>query len=156
MSKKLSVVQSKQLEVQKGLLLKQLEDFNKLEKPTEVQLKEAERIKAEISKIDIMLAEEEDEAEAEVEAEITNPMVVDMSEEAKAYKVPKGEENHVHIRMFTGARFDPLTGKETANYTIQKFNAADFKNFEKQASRLGYRYGFMHKPANFKSIFNKK
>ena len=54
-----------------------------------------------------------------------------------------------------GARYDANTGEEIANYTIQKFNVIDFKNFEKQAPRLGYKYGFMHKPKGFKSIFNK-
>lgn len=84
------------------------------------------------------------------------PMTVDMTNEAAGYSVPAGEEKHVHIRMYIGARYDANTGKEIANYAIQKFNVIDFKNFEKQASRLGYKYGFMHKPKGFKSVFNKK
>lgn len=82
-------------------------------------------------------------------------MVVDMTSEAAGYKVPSGEEKHVHIRMYIGPRYDANTGKEIANYSVQKFNVIDFKNFEKQASRLGYKYGFMYKPKGFKSGFNK-
>jgi hypothetical protein len=83
------------------------------------------------------------------------PMTVDMTNEAAGYKVPAGEEKYVHIRMYIGARYDANTGEEIANYTIQKFNVIDFKNFEKQAPRLGYRYGFLHKPKGFKSVFSK-
>ena len=83
------------------------------------------------------------------------PMTVDMTKEAAEYRVPAGEERYVHIRMYIGARYDANTGKEIANYSIQKFNVIDFKNFEKQAPRLGYKYGFMHKPKGFKSIFSK-
>lgn len=84
------------------------------------------------------------------------PAVVDMTAEAKMYKVPRGEEKHVHVRLYVGPRYDTNTGVEIANYAIQKFNVIDFKNFEKQASRLGYKYGFMYKPKKFKSVFNKK
>lgn len=83
------------------------------------------------------------------------PMTVDMTKEAAEYRVPAGEEKYVHIRMYIGARYDANTGEEIANYTIQKFNVIDFKNFEKQAPRLGYRYGFLHKPKGFKSVFSK-
>lgn len=119
-----------------------MQDLNKLETPTEEQLEKIEDIEAKLLEIDKSL--------------YYGPMVVDMSEEAKTYSVPEGEENRVHIRMFTGNRYDPNTAKEIAMYTIQKFSINDFKNFEKQAPRLGYKYGFMHKPAGFKSIYNEK
>ncbi len=142
---KLSPQQEKQFKARQAELGNKLKAFKTLEKLSPQQADEVKKIEAELTRIKEAL-----------EAEDEGPMVIAMPDEAANYVVPKGEEHYVHIRMFIGNRFDPITGEETTSYTIQKFNVTDFKNFEKQAPRLGYHYGFLHKPAGFKSIYAKK
>lgn len=140
----------KRLEAKKASLQKSFDDLYAKENPTEEELQQLEAIEEALAQVEADLAEDEPEEPA-----IGDSPIVPMPEEAKNYVVPEGEENHVHIRMYIGSRFDPNTGKEVAKYNIQKFNVGDFKNFEKQATRLGYKFGFMHKPKGFKSEFEK-
>lgn len=122
----------------------------KLEKPSEDELQQLEDTEKEIDALKEQLSEKQ------VDEPDNKPAnIIDFKEDAGAYKVPKGEEGHVHIKMFTGNRFDPTTGKEVANYIVQKFNQIDFKNFEAQSNRLGFKYGFLHKPQGFKSTYEK-
>lgn len=124
------------------VLRKQYKALYEINAPTEEQLEQMEKLQETIKNLEDTL-------------EYAGPMVVNMSKEQAEYIVPKGEEKFVHIRMFVGNRFDPDNGAEIAQYMIQKFNITDFKNFEKQAPRLGYKYGFLHKPEGFKSIYAK-
>lgn len=71
------------------------------------------------------------------------------------YVVKPKERHLIHILMYTGPRFNPTTGEDTAEYRTQIFNVNEFSNFENNAIRLGYRYCFLHTPKNFRSKFEK-
>lgn len=110
-------------------LQQQYDELAKLNKPTEEQLLAMEELEAKIAQLEVAL---------------------NNNSSVEGYEVPEGEADYVHIKMYTGNRFDPETGEEIAKYAIQKFNAVEFKNFERQASRLGYKYRILHEPKNVK------
>lgn len=93
-------------------------------------------------------------AKVEVPSEATyvegSPVFVDSK---MRYRVKRGEEHLVHIKMYVGPRFNQVTGAEVAQYRTQIFNVNAMRNFENNAVRLGYRYCFLHKPRGFKSKF---
>lgn len=58
--------------------------------------------------------------------------------EAKKYEVPKGTEKLVHVKLSTGNRFDPKTGKEINKPVPQMFNYGEWELFKKNYKLLGY------------------
>ena len=61
----------------------------------------------------------------------------DKAPEAK-YEVPKGTEKMVHVKISTGNRFDPKTGKEINHPILQMFNFGEWNLFKKNYKLLGY------------------
>lgn len=60
-------------------------------------------------------------------------------EEQKSGYVPeKGTENHIHLKIVKGRRFNPMTGKEESNPYLQIFNTSEFRLFKENARSLGY------------------
>lgn len=57
---------------------------------------------------------------------------------AKKYEVPKGTEKLVHVKLSTGNRFDPKTGKEINKPVPQTFNYGEWQLFKKNYKLLGY------------------
>lgn len=54
------------------------------------------------------------------------------------YEVPKGTEKLVHVKLSTGNRFDPKTGKEINKPIPQMFNYGEWELFKKNYKLLGY------------------
>ena len=54
------------------------------------------------------------------------------------YEVPKGTEKLVHIKLSTGNRYDPKTGKEINKPVPQTFNYGEWQLFKKNYKLLGY------------------
>lgn len=63
----------------------------------------------------------------------------DMLEAAAKYKVPAGEEDMVHVMLVYGARFDSNTGKEISSPYLQKFTYNEWRLFQNNGLRLGYK-----------------
>jgi hypothetical protein len=57
---------------------------------------------------------------------------------AEKYEVPKGTEKLVHVKLSTGNRFDPKTGKEINKPVPQTFNYGEWQLFKKNYKLLGY------------------
>jgi ElaB/YqjD/DUF883 family membrane-anchored ribosome-binding protein len=57
---------------------------------------------------------------------------------AVKYEVPKGTEKLVHVKLSTGNRFDPKTGKEINKPVPQMFNYGEWELFKKNYKLLGY------------------
>lgn len=57
---------------------------------------------------------------------------------AEKYEVPKGTEKLVHVKLSTGNRFDPKTGKEINKPVPQMFNYGEWQLFKKNYKLLGY------------------
>lgn len=64
--------------------------------------------------------------------------IIEAKEELEVYKVPKGEEKLVHLKIVNGRRFNPNTGKEESKPFIQKFTYGEFTVFKNTHSMLGY------------------
>lgn len=62
----------------------------------------------------------------------------DEAPEAKKYEVPKGTEKLVQVKLSTGNRFDPKTGKEINKPVPQMFNYGEWELFKKNYKLLGY------------------
>ena len=62
----------------------------------------------------------------------------DKAPEAKKYEVPKGTEKLVHVKLSTGNRYDPKTGKEINKPVPQMFNYGEWQLFKKNYKLLGY------------------
>ena len=62
----------------------------------------------------------------------------DEAPEAKKYEVPKGTEKLVQVKLSTGNRFDPKTGKEISKPVPQMFNYGEWELFKKNYKLLGY------------------
>lgn len=58
--------------------------------------------------------------------------------ETKKYEVPKGTEKLVQVKLSTGNRFDPKTGKEINKPIPQMFNYGEWELFKKNYKLLGY------------------
>lgn len=54
------------------------------------------------------------------------------------YEVPKGTEKLVHVKLSTGNRYDPKTGKEINKPVPQAFNYGEWQLFKKNYKLLGY------------------
>ena len=54
------------------------------------------------------------------------------------YEVPKGTEKLVHVKLSTGNRYDPKTGKEINKPVPQTFNYGEWQLFKKNYKLLGY------------------
>ena len=54
------------------------------------------------------------------------------------YEVPKGTEKLVHVKLSTGNRYDPKTGKEINKPVPQTFNYGEWRLFKKNYKLLGY------------------
>lgn len=62
----------------------------------------------------------------------------DEAPKAANYEVPKGTEKLVHVKLSTGNRFDPKTGKEINKPVPQMFNYGEWQLFKKNYKLLGY------------------
>lgn len=82
---------------------------------------------------------EEEIAEVQGQAEKASS-----DDEAKAetksseYVPAKGTENHVHLSIVYGRRFNPRTGKEESAPYTQVFTKNEYELFRKNAASLGY------------------
>ena len=54
------------------------------------------------------------------------------------YEVPKGTEKLVHVKLSTGNRYDPKTGREINMPVPQTFNYGEWQLFKKNYKLLGY------------------
>ena len=54
------------------------------------------------------------------------------------YEVPKGTEKLVQVKLSTGNRYDPKTGKEINKPVPQMFNYGEWQLFKKNYKLLGY------------------
>ena len=54
------------------------------------------------------------------------------------YEVPKGTEKLVHVKLSTGNRYDPKTGREINKPVPQTFNYGEWQLFKKNYKLLGY------------------
>lgn len=54
------------------------------------------------------------------------------------YEVPKGTEKLVRVKLSTGNRYDPKTGKEINKPVPQMFNYGEWQLFKKNYKLLGY------------------
>ena len=54
------------------------------------------------------------------------------------YEVPKGTEKLVHVKLSTGNRYDPKTGKEINKPVPQTFDYGEWQPFKKNYKLLGY------------------
>lgn len=59
--------------------------------------------------------------------------------EKLAYKVPKGTEKLVHVRLIKGSRYNPHTGKLMTKPYMQMFNFGEWQLFKSNFQKLGYR-----------------
>lgn len=54
------------------------------------------------------------------------------------YKPAAGTENHVHVKMVRGRRFNPYTGKEESKPYVQMFTFSEWLLFKINHKGLGY------------------
>lgn len=76
--------------------------------------------------------------EAVVDIEEQIELVGDEKPEKPIYDVPKGTEKMVHVKIISGNRFDPKTGKEINYPIIQMFTFGEWELFKKNHKLLGY------------------
>lgn len=77
--------------------------------------------------------------------------------EKPAYNVPKGTEKMVHVKIISGNRFDPKTGKEINHPIIQMFTFGEWELFKKNHILLGYTITeVLHDPNGDAKEFVKK
>lgn len=76
--------------------------------------------------------------EAIVDTEEQIELAGDEKPEKPAYEVPKGTENMVHVKIASGNRFDPKTGKEINHPVAQMFTFGEWELFKKNYKLLGY------------------
>jgi hypothetical protein len=83
--------------------------------------------------------------------------IIEAKKESVVYKVPKGEEKLVHLKIVNGHRFNPSTGKEESKPFIQKFTYGEFTVFKNSYSMLGYIVvEVLHDPFNEAHVLIKK
>lgn len=71
------------------------------------------------------------------------------------YKVPKGEEGLMHIKLFKGPKFDPETGEDNPGQ-ILKTPPKQWAITKDHYARLGFRIGdILHDPAAKKTTRRK-
>ena len=61
----------------------------------------------------------------------------DDAQQAK-YELPKGTEKMVHVKLSSGNRYDPKTGKEINKPIPQMFTFGEWELFKKNYKLLGY------------------
>jgi len=79
----------------------------------------------------------------------TEPLKVSteaIQEPVNGFKVPKGEEDFVHVRISKGNRFDPNTGKELVKPSIKVYGKREWKSIEASMQSLGFQVEVLHKP----------
>lgn len=76
----------------------------------------------------------------------------------EAYKVDKGSEKMVHLRIVRGRRFNPNTGKEESVPYVQKFTYGEWSLFKANYKGLGYRItAVLHDPyGEAEEVFNSQ
>lgn len=57
---------------------------------------------------------------------------------AVGYRPEPGTEHLVHLSIVRGRRFDENTGKELSTPYTQRFTYAEYLNFKKNATMIGY------------------
>lgn len=90
-----------------------------------------------VSLVDVNEIYEEKAAEAGAE----KPEQQETEEKPKAaakYEVAKGTEKLVHIKIVSGRRYNPNTGKEMTKPTVQLFTFAEWQLFKKNFKGLGF------------------
>lgn len=131
------------MEVKKAELQTKFDELDALEVPTEEQLVELEKVESELLEVTEQLEAIFGETTEEIVEEDNK---LPDNEVPKNYKVPDGEKHLVHAAIRIGSRFDPETGKQTAEVFTQVYNPTDFKNVVNNASRLGIKYAVLHEP----------
>ena len=58
--------------------------------------------------------------------------------ETAKYQIPKGTEKMVQVKLSTGNRYDPKTGKEINKPVPQMFTFGEWQLFKKNYKLLGY------------------
>ena len=58
--------------------------------------------------------------------------------ETTKYQIPKGTEKMVQVKLSTGNRYDPKTGKEINKPVPQMFTFGEWQLFKKNYKLLGY------------------
>lgn len=77
--------------------------------------------------------------ESIVDVEEQIELAQDDTEQSKPkYEMPKGTEKMVHIRLSSGNRYDPKTGKEINKPIPQMFTFGEWELFKKNYKLLGY------------------
>lgn len=61
------------------------------------------------------------------------------------YKVPKGEEDLIHIKLVRGPKFDPETGEENKG-EVMKTNVKQWEITKDHYPRLGIKTEILHDP----------
>lgn len=79
-------------------------------------------------------------AELIIDLEEQIELAADEATEAPAdgYRPEPGTEHLVHLSIVRGRRFDENTGKELSTPYTQRFTYAEYLNFKKNASMIGY------------------
>lgn len=78
--------------------------------------------------------------------------IVDLEEQielAPSYIPAKGTENHVHLKIVSGRRFNPRTGKEESAPYTQIFTPNEFNLFKQYHALIGFQVvEVLHDPTN--------
>ena len=59
---------------------------------------------------------------------------------------PAGQRKLYHARIDRDVKFDPKTGKRISNSFVKAFTAGEWKQFTKEAVRIGYEYTLLWNP----------
>lgn len=54
------------------------------------------------------------------------------------FKVPSGQETHIHLLIHYGNSYSPITGQLISEKRVQSFNYSEWTFFKKSFMRLGY------------------
>ena len=77
-------------------------------------------------------------AESIVDLEEQIELAPDDETSQSKYVLPKGTEKMVHVKLSTGNRYDPKTGKEINKPIPQMFTFGEWELFKKNYKLLGY------------------
>ena len=109
---------------------------SKTASPEKFTKKQQEQLDAITEKV-IDLEEQIELAEDEKSTEV--PSGDEKSTETQSgYKPEPGTEHLVHLKIIRGHRYDENTGKELSTPYVQTFSYAEYQNFMKKASLIGY------------------
>ena len=108
---------------------------SKTASPEKFTKKQQEQLDAIAEKV-IDLEEQIELAEDEKSTEV---QLGEKSTEAPSGYTPEpGTEHLVHLKIIRGHRYDENTGKELSTPYVQTFSYAEYQNFMKKASLIGY------------------